>query len=121
MGCYVCGNCNTENHHIIFRGQSKALIKCKLNLVELCEAHHRGHDGIHGKNGRALDLKLKLDLQDRLFSLFEKDYITKKDIENKLEISLSCVEKVVKGMVISKEGYEKEAVIRKLLGGKLYV
>ena len=53
----------TEEHHIFF-GTGNRKISEKYGLkVYLCYEHHRGTNGVHGKNGRQLDLKLKERVQ----------------------------------------------------------
>ncbi|QNO14941.1 HNH endonuclease [Alkalicella caledoniensis] len=54
-----------EFHHIVFQSQGgRDTIE---NGIMLCHGCHRGTNGVHGKNGRELDLKLKLKLQDYYF------------------------------------------------------
>ncbi|MDP4147584.1 MAG: hypothetical protein Q8936_24475, partial [Bacillota bacterium] len=55
-----------ELHHIMFRSECKPLENCKLNHIHLCASHHRGTNGVHGKNGHSLDRKLKLKFQNKL-------------------------------------------------------
>lgn len=120
MGCFVCASSNTEKHHIIKRSQSKALIKCQLNLVELCPTHHRGHNGVHGKNGHELDLRLKINFQNKLNSLFPDEYVTSAEIYYTLDITHACVDRLTKNLRLYKQGYLKEDVIRACMGGRLY-
>lgn len=60
--CFICqipGNMQLEEHHIFF-GTANRKISEKYGLkVPLCYEHHRGTNGVHGKNGRSLDLRLK--------------------------------------------------------------
>lgn len=121
MGCFVCGDYNTEKHHIIKRSQCKALIKCDLNLVELCPAHHRGHNGVHGKNGHALDIKLKKKFEKKLRKLFTTEIITVEEIKEKLGITEVCANRLIKNVQIYKEGYNTEEVIKNCLGGRFYL
>ena len=67
--CAICGKGATSLHHILFKSQNKALIKCKLNLIPLCNECHKL---IHKKDGAILDLEYKLILQNRLEILFIK-------------------------------------------------
>ena len=119
MGCFVCGGFNTEKHHIIKRSQNANLIKCELNLVELCPAHHRGHDGVHGKNGRKLDLKLRKHFQRKLEKAFEGEYITSSEIKEVLGITTVCVDRLVKTLPLLEDGYRREDIIMACMGGKL--
>ena len=57
--CYVCGiNSNLHLHHIMFGRNRKKADEDGLT-VYLCWYHHEGTDGVHGKNGHDLDLRLK--------------------------------------------------------------
>ena len=57
--CIVCGSWNVEDHHIFF-GTSKRKLSEEYGLkVWLCPTHHRGTNGVHGKNGHKLDTELK--------------------------------------------------------------
>ena len=78
--CWVCGKYGVEYHHAVRRGAVKALIHCKHNLYPLCPLHHRSSPGgVHGGN-KELDLKLKLDFQNKLEMLFDKEYLTENEI-----------------------------------------
>lgn len=121
MGCFVCGATNTEKHHIIKRSQSKALIKCELNLVELCPAHHRGHNGVHGRNGHALDMKLRKHFQRKLNRAFKNEYLTSREIKEILGITEVCVDRITKTIPLLENGYLKEDVIRACCGGRVDV
>lgn len=57
--CLVCGSWNIEDHHIFF-GVSKRKLSEKYGLkVWLCPTHHRGHQGVHGRDGHKLDKEIK--------------------------------------------------------------
>lgn len=57
--CYECHKTtNLHLHHIFFGKNRKKCNKDKL-VVYLCYDHHEGTNGVHGKNGHKLDLKLK--------------------------------------------------------------
>ena len=57
--CIVCGDYRVEDHHIFF-GNAKRELSEKYGLkVWLCSRHHRGTNGVHGKNGKVLNMKLK--------------------------------------------------------------
>ena len=57
--CIVCGSWNVEEHHIYF-GVAKRKLSEEYGLkVWLCPTHHRGTNGVHGKNGHKLDTELK--------------------------------------------------------------
>ena len=118
--CYVCGNPNVELHHICFRSQSKQLTNCVLNHVYLCPEHHRGNFGPHGKYGHELDLKLKLELQNKLETLFDKEYLTEDEINSVLQIGPTALKKLLKTLKRKPEGYFYLDVLRVCMGGRLY-
>ena len=74
--CIICGNYQgVEVHHCI-HGLAKRKLADKYKLVVgLCYNHHRGHNGVHGKNGSKLDLKLKKIAQ----SAWENKYGSRED------------------------------------------
>ena len=49
---------NLHLHHIMFGKNRKKADEDKLT-VYLCWQHHEGTNGVHGKNGHELDMKLK--------------------------------------------------------------
>ena len=63
--CELCGSNNEVQLHHIVKGSGKRKV-CERteSVIFLCWAHHYGKFGIHGMEGKALDLKLKLYLQD---------------------------------------------------------
>lgn len=65
--CYFCGSPNIEMHHVKpkkYSGESGR--GTWRNLRALCPDHHRGENGVHGKNGRELMLQLQ-ELHKRLY------------------------------------------------------
>lgn len=57
--CFVCGKkSNLHLHHIMFGKNRKKSDEDGL-VVYLCYEHHEGTNGVHGKNGHDLDIKLK--------------------------------------------------------------
>ena len=58
--CLICGSYyNIEIHHVFFgKGKRELSDRYKI-IVPLCFNHHRGTNGVHGKNGHKLDLELK--------------------------------------------------------------
>lgn len=117
--CIVCGRPNSEEHHIVFRSQQKALEHCKVNKIYLCSEHHRGNNSPH-KN-RNMDIKYKLELQKKLFKLFDReDYkYREKDIKELLGISSAAVNRICK-LIDRRVGYTREEIVRACMGGKLY-
>lgn len=84
--CYICGlYAPVEEHHIFF-GTANRKMSEKYGLkVYLCEEHHRGTIGVHGKLGHSLDVRLKKDAEkqflrqghtiEEFISLFGKNYL----------------------------------------------
>lgn len=107
--CAICGGIATSYHHRIFKSQNKALSKCKLNLVCLCS---ECHSEIHSKKGKELDEQLKLDFQNELEMLFIKEYFTKEEIKDLLEINSNAVNSLLEGIKRHKEGYTREEIIK---------
>ena len=62
-GCYICGYPETETHHILFGNKYRKISDDNGFTVKLCYVHHRGTNGVHGKNGHQLDLFLKKTVQ----------------------------------------------------------
>lgn len=64
--CEVCNKVDRlELHHILRRRVKET----QSNCIALCPECHRGTDGVHGKNGHKLDLKLKVQVQEDYFRL----------------------------------------------------
>ena len=116
--CAVCGGVGTERHHIIPRSHCRALIHCEKNLVVLCPRCHRGRTGVH--QNRELDLKLKLEFQNELEMLFDKEYLTEDEINSVLEIGPTALKKLLKTLKRKPEGYFYLDVLRVCMGGRLY-
>ncbi|GKX65619.1 hypothetical protein [Inconstantimicrobium mannanitabidum] len=117
--CEICGTWQgIEKHHIVFRSQCKPLENCKRNHIYLCRKHHRDHKtGVHFN--KALDHKLKLEFQNYLEAVFDKEYLTEEDIRQGLEISIQNVRRLLKTVEYSSKGYERLEIIKACLGGKL--
>ena len=62
-GCYICGNPDTEVHHIFFGRKNRQISDENGFTCKLCYVHHRGFFGVHGTNGHRLDLFLKKECQ----------------------------------------------------------
>lgn len=117
----TCQNCYSygpvELHHIIHRSASKALIKYEENLIDLC---HNCHDYLHhNKNGRTLDLKLKLEYQNKLEILLNKEYFTREELKNIFEINEKQLDSFCKLMKSEKGVFSREEVLRAGMGGKI--
>ena len=61
--CELCYSPNMVQHHHIIGGKGRRT-QCETvySLIALCWECHHGTNGIHGKNGYELDLKLKENL-----------------------------------------------------------
>jgi hypothetical protein len=118
--CKVCGSNNlVESHHIIKRSQAPVLIKCEINQIDLCYEHHKGTYGVHGKCGHKLDQRLKLEFQNKLELLLDKQYLTKEDIRQALNITLKATDRLCKTLNCNKGVFAREEVLRACMGGKL--
>ena len=108
----------SEIHHIIYRSHCKALIKSDINLIPLCQiCHAKVH---RGKESKELNHKLRLQFQNKLEILFDKEYLTEEEINDVLKISQKALKGLLKTLTVYKEGYEREDVIRACMGGKMY-
>ena len=107
----------SEIHHIIYRSHCKALIKSDINLIPLCRiCHAKVH---RGKESKELNHKLRLQFQNKLEILFDKEYLTEEEINDVLKISQTALKGLLKTLTVYKEGYKREDVIRVCMGGKI--
>lgn len=78
--CYICYCKNVLHlHHIIYGKNRKKADEDKL-VVYLCYEHHEGTNGVHGKNGKELDIKLKKIAEKRWLETYNKtidDFISR--------------------------------------------
>ena len=116
--CEICLDIATEYHHRIFRSQNKALIKCEMNLIPLCR---KCHSRIHSKSGHDIDQKIKLEFQNKLETIFIKEYFTEKETREILQISENASKILFKTLKRYKEGYKRGDIIRACMGGKLII
>lgn len=116
--CPLCGEIAMEWHHIVFRSECTALIKCEMNLVKLC---HNCHDNLHhGKDGHKVNRKLKLEnFQNKIEFLFCKNKLTKEEIRTTLKITDKEVDRLLKMLIPKDDKYTREDVIRACMGGKI--
>lgn len=71
--CYFCGSqIGLESHHCIIGKNRKNSEKYGLK-VWLCYEHHRGTNGVHGKNGNALQNNLKVIAQKRFNEVYQDE------------------------------------------------
>ena len=119
--CEVCGSPYPELHHVVYRSENKNLESCKLNFAYLCQEHHRGTYGPHGSKGAALNKKLKLEFQNKLEELLDKQHLTREEIKEVLDISDKTLNSLLKTVERHKDKYVREEVIRACMGGKLII
>lgn len=117
--CEVCGKPYAELHHIIHRSAAAYLTNIPINFKFLCGEHHRGNSSPH--RCHSIDRQYKVELQEKLEAMFIKDYYSEEEIRQALEISKSEVKKLTKKMILHKEGYTREDIIKRLLGGRYYI
>ena len=76
--CYICGTKNNlDLHHTIFGKNRKKADEDGL-VVYLCQEHHKGTTGVHGKYGHELDILLKEISQrkwQKYYNKTEEDFI----------------------------------------------
>lgn len=114
--CIKCG-APGHIHHIVFR--SHGGLNNDMNLVNLCPYHHElGPDAPH--RSRAEDVRLKQELQESYFELFDNEEYTTDEIAELIGISKKkCFEAFLK--VRNNAGaYQREDIVRRLMGGRLY-
>ncbi|WP_338631315.1 hypothetical protein [Clostridium baratii] len=119
--CISCGKSEyviaMHKHHVVSRKQQPALINCELNLVDICvKCHTTGPNAIHNKGYEKLK-KLKRDKQAEYYNIFNKEFYTKDEVRELLDIKQEEVDKLLKHLPPTI--YEKEDVIRACMGGKL--
>ena len=84
----------SEIHHIIYRSHCKALIKSDINLIPLCQTCQAK---VHrGKESKELNHKLRLQFQNKLEILFDKQYLTEEEINDVLKISQTALKGLLK-------------------------
>lgn len=58
--CYICRKeFDIHDHHIYFGNAKRTISERHGFKVWLCQEHHQGTNGVHGKNGHKLDMFLK--------------------------------------------------------------
>lgn len=117
--CSECGKPYAETHHIIFKSEVKALEYCKLNLVDLCKNHHTGTYGPHGSKGAEFNRRLRLGFQNNLEILLDKQYLTREEIKEVLQIADKPLNRLLKTLKVKEGKYTREDVVRVCMGGKL--
>lgn len=113
--CEIC-NAEADIHHIVHR--SEGGFDIELNYKYLCPSHHRGKYGPH--HSKEVDLRYKLDLQNKLFCLLKKDYYSFKELAAHLNIPQNTLKRITKNCKLYKEGFKKSEIIFKIMGEKFY-
>ena len=71
--CYICNkNVLLEEHHCIFGNANRKKSEQDGLKVFLCQEHHRGRFGVHGKNGHELDMMLKKTAEKTWLEYYNK-------------------------------------------------
>lgn len=113
--CEICGK-SADIHHIVYK--SEGGLDIELNYKYLCHNHHRGKDGPHRNN--AVNLKYKVELQDKLQTILFKEHYTFVALLKVLNINTNSLKKLVKNIKLFKEGYKSEDIIFQIMGQKSY-
>lgn len=121
------GNCQKcdevgelQGHHIISRKQQPALIKCKINIINLCWHCHHGMYGVHGKYPEKIKGELRTEFQDKLYEVFsDKELFEFEEIQKRLGIKFSDALRLSKMIYPIAGLYKKEDIIRACMGEKL--
>ena len=88
-----------------------------LNLIYLCEMHHRGPHGPH--RDEKVDRAYKLYLQKSLKNRLGKSYYQEDELRSLLKLSRSLTRTLLRTLKIHKEGYGSDEIIDFLMGGNL--
>lgn len=113
--CEICHE-KADIHHIVHRHEGGFDIE--INYKYLCEKHHRGKNGPH--QCLETDIKYKLKLQNKLKKLLYKKYYNFKELEQILNAPYNTIKRITKNIKLYKEGYKREDIILKLMGGINY-
>lgn len=113
--CEVCGR-NAERHHIVFKSQGG--LDFELNFKYLCFEHHKGNKSPHCC--REIDLKYKVELERKLKKLLDKEFYTEDEIRQLLGLKKKQADKIFRRFRIYPEGYSRDEILRRLMGGRLY-
>lgn len=70
--CYVCKKTTNLHLHHIWYGKNRKNSDEDGLVVYLCYDHHEGTNGVHGKNGHELDLKLKKIAEQKWIEHYNK-------------------------------------------------
>ena len=103
---------------VVFRSQGG--LDFELNYKYLTPEQHRGINGPH--RNRKVDLKYKKELQQKLEQILDKEFYTEDELIELLGLKPQQAYKVFKKLNHHpNRGIKREDVIRRLMGGKLYL
>ena len=107
-----------HSHHIVFRSQGGPDIP--MNLIRLCPYHHNmSPESVH--MNPALDKCLKCELQREYESLFTESELAVELVANRIGMSRKKAEKYFSKTQKNPDGtMDREYIIRRLMGGRLY-
>lgn len=100
---------------IVYRSQGG--LDFELNYKYLSSKDHRGNQGPH--KCKETDIKYKLELQNKLENLLTKKYYNIKELIDLLGLKEVQANRAFRKL-LKVNGIEREEVIRRLMGGKLY-
>jgi hypothetical protein len=105
-----------HGHHIVFR--SHGGLDIDDNIIDLTYDQHEGDNSPH--QSREVDLKLKTDLQKYYYERFPDEEYSSSEIAAILRKSENYIWKHFKKVPNRAGIYQREDIIRKLMGGKIY-
>ena len=106
-----------QGHHIVYR--SSGGLNFPLNYKYLCVEHHNGGPNSPHHN-KAIDLQYKREEQQQLYILFPDDTYTLPEIVELIGHDKKRLEKRFYKVKNTAGLYEREEIIRALMGGRLY-
>ena len=87
--------------------------ECELCKLRPASVHR-------GKESKELNRKLRLQFQNKLEILLDKEYLTEKEINDVLKISQTALRGLLKTLMVYKGNlFKREDVIRVCMGGKM--
>ena len=113
-----CIHAGCHSHHIVFRSQGGPDIA--MNLIRLCPYHHNmSPESVH--MNPALDKRLKCALQEEYEVLFPESELTAELAADRIGMSRKKAEKYFSKVPKNLDGtMDRENIIRRLMGGRLY-
>jgi AraC-like DNA-binding protein len=105
-----------HDHHIVFKSQGG--LDLDDNMINLSYEAHLGNNSPH--RNREIDMELKTGIQSEYCEKFSKDEYTIKEIAEILRKSERYIYKHFRKVKNFAGIYQREDIIRKLMGGKIY-